>query len=59
MTTTSPLGTASTAAGGGFSTDQKIALGAGIGIGLPTFIIAFLTFLMKCLERNKPSLQTP
>jgi hypothetical protein len=57
--TTSPPGTTSTAAAGGFSKDQNIALGVGIGIGLPTLIVAFLTLLLKCRERNKPSLLNP
>lgn len=42
---------------GGLSTSDKVAIGVGLGVGIPTMVIALLTFLTTCKWRPMPWLR--
>ena len=48
-----PASTTTKAATGGYTTDQKIALGCGIGIGLPTLLVHLFLLYWKYLKRKQ------
>ena len=49
-TASSPTNTASGAGGGRYSTSDKIALGTGIGIGLPATLTSMITLYLKFIK---------
>lgn len=49
---TSSPDSSQTTASSGYTEDQKIALGCGIGIGLPATIASLILLWMKCFKKR-------